>query len=49
MYPKIFLCLPPAVELFVLTFWLLTCVLLLWMVAVSLRLSHATGQHAARA
>lgn len=31
--------------LFVLTLWLLTHVLFLWMVAVSLWLSRATGQH----
>lgn len=32
-----------------LTFWLLARFLFLWMVAVSLWFSHATGQHAARA
>lgn len=48
-YVKIFLCFlsSKTVVLFVLTFWCLTHVLFLWMVAVSLWLSHATGQHTA--
>lgn len=50
--PQIFLCFLPDKKqlcLFVLTCWLLTHALFLCMVAVSLWLSHATGQHAATA